>query len=442
MWRSRWAAVGAAVAVTLGAGGLVAVDAVSSEPSSFVSITPTRILDTRTGVGLAGPFVSGVSQKLQVTGTVATQPPAAAAPESALVVPVSATSVLLNVTVVQPISKGFLSIRPGDASGVPATSNINWAAGGANIANAVSVQLPVSGQVDIYVNGTVGHVLVDVAGYTVAAEAGPPGPPGPPGAPGQPGAPGPVNRIADDQIALLQWYRDPGAAATYPTGGGPRGLAFDGTNIWITNSASGTVSKMYPANGSRVDYPTGNSPWGVAFDGTNIWIANNGSGTVSKMNPTNGTRVDYPTGDWPRGVAFDGTSIWIANYASGTVWKMNPADGTRVDYPTGNNPQSVAFDGTNIWVTNNGSGTVSKMNPTNGTRVDYPTVDRPWGVAYDGTSIWITNLFANTVSKMNPVNGTRVDYATGDSPQGVAFDGINIWITNYLSDTVSKLIPG
>ncbi len=79
LWRSRWAAVGAAVAVTLGAGSMVAVDAVSSEPSSFVSVSPTRILDTRTDVGLAGPFVSGVAQKLQVTGTVPTQPPGGAA---------------------------------------------------------------------------------------------------------------------------------------------------------------------------------------------------------------------------------------------------------------------------------------------------------------------------------------------------------------------------
>lgn len=73
-WRSRWAAIGAAVAVTLGAGGMVAVNAAPSAPSSFVSIDPTRVLDTRTDVGLPVPFVSGVAQKLQVTGVVPTQP--------------------------------------------------------------------------------------------------------------------------------------------------------------------------------------------------------------------------------------------------------------------------------------------------------------------------------------------------------------------------------
>jgi hypothetical protein len=152
---------------------MVAVNAASSDPSSFVSITPTRILDSRTDVGLTGPFESSIAQKLQVTGPVPTQPPGGAAPVSMEVVPTTATSVVFNVTVVSPQTKGFLSIRPGDATGVPATSNINWAADSGNIANAVTVQLPTSGMIDIYVNGTVGDVLIDVVGYHATVSAAP-----------------------------------------------------------------------------------------------------------------------------------------------------------------------------------------------------------------------------------------------------------------------------
>ncbi|MEP1122325.1 MAG: hypothetical protein ABJH68_00360 [Ilumatobacter sp.] len=201
-WRSRWAAIGAAIAVTLGAGGMVAVDAATSAPSSVITVTPTRILDTRTDVGLAGPFVSGVSQKLQGTGTVPTQPPGGAAPVGADVVPVTATAVVLNVTVVRPATTGFLSIRPGDATGDPSTSNINWAAGGANIANSVTVQLPTSGQIDIFVSGTASDVLIDVAGYMIPAASGPPGPkgdqgdPGPQGEQGEVGPHGPAIELA------------------------------------------------------------------------------------------------------------------------------------------------------------------------------------------------------------------------------------------------------
>lgn len=180
-WRSRWAAIGAAVAVTLGGGGLFVANAAPSAPSSVVAIEPTRILDTRTDVGLPGPFVPGVAQKLKVTGTVATQPPPPAAAANQLVVPATATSVIMNVTVVQPQTGGFLSIRPGDATGTPATSNINFGAGGPNIANSVNVQLPAAGNIDIYVSGTVAQVLVDVVGYTDPATtgSGPAGPIGP-----------------------------------------------------------------------------------------------------------------------------------------------------------------------------------------------------------------------------------------------------------------------
>jgi hypothetical protein len=179
---------------------MVAVNAASSAPSSVVTVEPTRILDTRTDVGLSGPFVSGVAQKLQVTGAVVTQPSGGAAPVNAVVVPATATAVVLNATVVQPSTKGFLSIRPGDATGTPATSNINWAAGGANIANSIIVQLPASGQIDIFVNGTVGEVLVDVAGYMIPATGGAPGPQGDqgdPGPKGDQGDPGPKGDQGD-----------------------------------------------------------------------------------------------------------------------------------------------------------------------------------------------------------------------------------------------------
>jgi hypothetical protein len=185
--RSRWAAVGAAVAVTLDAGSLVAVNAGSSDPSSFVAITPARVLDTRTDVGLAGPFVSGVPRTLQVTGTVPIQTLGGVAAVATEVVPVVASSVVFNVTVIKPVTNGFLSIRPGDAGGDPATSNINWAAGGANIANAVTI--------NIFVNGTVGHVLIDVAGYNVPGGTGADGVQGIRGTNGANGADGvPVRR--------------------------------------------------------------------------------------------------------------------------------------------------------------------------------------------------------------------------------------------------------
>jgi hypothetical protein len=176
LWRSRWAAIGAAVAVTFGGGGLFVANAASSPPSSVVTIDPVRILDTRdpVNVGLPGPFVSAVSQKLQVTGPV----PTTTGPQTP--VPLGATGVLLNVTVVDPSADGFLSVRPGDATGAPTTSSLNFKAGDI-VPNSVQVGLPTAGanagQIDITydafgVAGPTTEVLIDVVGYLAAAGGG------------------------------------------------------------------------------------------------------------------------------------------------------------------------------------------------------------------------------------------------------------------------------
>jgi hypothetical protein len=196
--RSRWAAIGAAVAVSLGAGGLAVVGASSSPASSFVAVTPERVLDTRVGLGLDGPLVSPTGRDLPITGTIPT--PGGAQ----VVVPDGATAVALNVTVVQPAADGFVSVRPSGTPGTPTTSNLNFSAG-AVVPNAVIVALPTSGSqagsIELLYDalGAVGpttDLLVDVTGFFAVAEGsgstvtGPQGPEGPAGPAGPAGPQG------------------------------------------------------------------------------------------------------------------------------------------------------------------------------------------------------------------------------------------------------------
>jgi DNA-binding beta-propeller fold protein YncE len=61
-------------------------------------------------------------------------------------------------------------------------------------------------------------------------------------------------------------------------------VAFDGTNIWVTNYGGGTVTKLSGSSGAVLGtYSVGRAPYGVAFDGINIWVANAGSNTVTKI---------------------------------------------------------------------------------------------------------------------------------------------------------------
>ncbi len=187
LWRSRWAAVGAAVAITLGAGGLVTTFAASA-PSSLVAIAPVRVLDTRLAP-MAPALRSDAPRLLDVTGAIPTVGADGSTVATATVVPDGATAIVANVTIVSPTTAGFVAIRPGTATGNPSTSSINATASGVIIPNSVTVELPTAGatagQIQLWFTGldpsATAHLLIDIVGYYVAGAAGPAGPPGPAG---------------------------------------------------------------------------------------------------------------------------------------------------------------------------------------------------------------------------------------------------------------------
>lgn len=168
--RSRWAAIGAAVAVTLGGGGLIGVSAASGDAASFVSVDPTRILDTRTTTK-----VDDSTALLQVTGEVTTYSAAGASASKTLVIPATATAVAVNVTVTQGERNGdygFVTAYPCDAATdeAPSASTLNFVEG-VDVANGVVVPLGDDGAMCLSVYGAA-HLIVDVSGYYTAASAG------------------------------------------------------------------------------------------------------------------------------------------------------------------------------------------------------------------------------------------------------------------------------
>ena len=166
--RTRWSAVGAAVAITLGAGGIGLAQAAvgTGDKPITVTIEAERILDTRDDLGLTGAFASETPRDLQVTGDVDVASGAA----KKTVVPAGASAVLVNVTTVNPSGDGFVSLRPAGATGAPSTSTVNFTPGSVE-PNAATVDLSADGKIQIYafIVGAAPsvHVLIDVVGYTI-----------------------------------------------------------------------------------------------------------------------------------------------------------------------------------------------------------------------------------------------------------------------------------
>ncbi len=149
--RVRWSAIGAAIAVTLGGGGLMGVQAASNDGGAvFTSIDPVRMLDTRGRSKVGAIDGSGAALRLQVTGDV---------------VPTGASAVQMNVTVVDGEAAavgGFVTVYPCDIAR-PNTSNLNFV-NGQTVPNSATVPLAADGSICFHVYGRA-HLLADVVGY-------------------------------------------------------------------------------------------------------------------------------------------------------------------------------------------------------------------------------------------------------------------------------------
>lgn len=161
--RARWAAIGAAVAVVIGAGGAITgLASTSGAPSVFVPMTPCRLLDTRAGVSNVGPRATplgaGETHITSGRGTV-----------GACTIPGTATAVSLNVAIIDPTKPSYLTVFPGDASR-PTSANLNWVAGQDPTPNAVTSGLGADGTLAFFnLAGTV-ELSVDVVGYYLPAD--------------------------------------------------------------------------------------------------------------------------------------------------------------------------------------------------------------------------------------------------------------------------------
>ena len=125
--------------------------------SDFVSLTPSRVVNTRGGAKVGNAAGTGAVLEVPVFGRAGLPGTAATSPV------VSALS--LNVTVTEgenpSVGGGYVTVFPCGTR--PEASNLNFVAG-QTVANAVLAPVSSTGTICFYVYGTA-HLLVDVSGY-------------------------------------------------------------------------------------------------------------------------------------------------------------------------------------------------------------------------------------------------------------------------------------
>ncbi|MCU1398103.1 MAG: hypothetical protein JWN62_1212 [Acidimicrobiales bacterium] len=116
----------------------------------FASVTPTRLMDSRAGLGTAGRVPADSVVPLQVTGVAG--------------VPSKVSAVALNVTSVSPSAAGFVTVYPCDGPR-PVVSSLNPIPGSVK-PNVVITPVAADGTVCLYTLTDV-DLVVDITGYLV-----------------------------------------------------------------------------------------------------------------------------------------------------------------------------------------------------------------------------------------------------------------------------------
>ena len=133
-------------------GTMAGITSVSLATSTYHSLSPVRLLDTRTGNGLPGRLVANTPGTFQVAGRGG--------------VPAGASAVTGNVTVVNPSHSWAVYLGP-DPVARPTTSTVNFAAGQV-AGNGVTVALGATGTLSATFMSTAGQttdLVFDVTGY-------------------------------------------------------------------------------------------------------------------------------------------------------------------------------------------------------------------------------------------------------------------------------------
>lgn len=115
----------------------------------FNAVTPSRLLDSRSGVGLSGAWSAGQTRRLNVTGVAG--------------IPPDATAVAVNLTAIGGTASGYVSAWPAGQTR-PSASILNWAKGGV-VPNSTVLKVGTGGAIDIYNSAGSTNFTLDVSGY-------------------------------------------------------------------------------------------------------------------------------------------------------------------------------------------------------------------------------------------------------------------------------------
>jgi len=192
----------------------------------------------------------------------------------------------------------------------------------------------------------------------------------------------------------------------------------------------------------------GNTPQDVSSDGTDVWVTNEFSNSVSEIQASTGTVINtIAVGGYPQGISSDGTDVWVTNSASWSVSEIQASTGILLNtIPVGTHPTGISSDGTDVWVANLYSDSVSEIQVSTANVIrTIPVGSEPPAISSDGTDVWVANQFSHSVSEIQASTGTvintiSVGWASGSQLRGISSDGTDVWVIDDGRSSVSEIV--
>jgi YVTN family beta-propeller protein len=183
---------------------------------------------------------------------------------------------------------------------------------------------------------------------------------------------------------------------------------------------------------------------GIAADGTSVWLTDFGNGKVWRIDAaTNKIVATVKVGEAPTAVAVGHGSVWVANSTKGNLSRIDPATNkvTATIPITNSLLNSICILDNAVWVASVDM-TVSRVDPaTNAVTGKIRVTTNPSGISGGFGSLWVGDPMGKKVLRLDPAAlKPAASIKTGNTQNTACADGF-VAAANYAEGSVVFIDP-
>lgn len=276
-----------------------------------------------------------------------------------------------------------------------------------------------------------------------------------------------------------------------------RGVCVGAGSLWVTDARNDRIHRVDPLDGHEIgSFPTpGTEPCGIAFDGTDLWLTDPWFRKIYRLNVGGQVLGSFPIPNeyrWGLEWANDCGGMWTSaggasvlhytvsgtidaayQFASppspssivdvaidGSTWYMSSGNTIHIEAgPACSSPEysTIGFAGREVLGLTSESGTlwathapVGESDSTTVCSIDLQTYrvtdvgSYNWnarGICVAEGSLWVTDALNDKVHRVNPANGEELSSfdTPGTEPCGITYGGANLWLSDPWYQRVYQL---